>query len=70
MEEREIEEKNKMYFKRYFTVMALSEFSILGLSINDLLSMKTEYNEYFNELFKNKNDSIILSHLLQVRFYI
>jgi hypothetical protein len=55
MEEREIEEKNKMYFKRYFTVMALSEFSILGLSINDLLLLKIEYNEYFEELFRNKN---------------
>ena len=33
--------------------MALTEFSILGLSINDLLLMKIEYNEYYNELFKN-----------------
>lgn len=33
--------------------MALNEFSILGLSINDLLLMKIEYNEYYNELFKN-----------------
>jgi len=36
-------------------VMALSEFSILGLSINDLLLLKIEYNEYFEELFRNKN---------------
>jgi hypothetical protein len=45
--------------------MALSEFSLLGLSINDLLSMKTEYNEYFNELFKNKNQ--ILYQMVKIK---
>jgi hypothetical protein len=43
----EIEEKNIMYFKRYFTVMAISESSILGLNITDLLVIKDEYNGYY-----------------------
>lgn len=44
-----------MYFKRFFTVMAFKEATVLGLNINDLLLMKIEYNEYYKELFNNCN---------------
>jgi hypothetical protein len=39
MEGKSFDEKNKIHFKRYFSVMALTELSILGMSFNDLLVM-------------------------------